>query len=150
MHWGFVLLQPGRTPNRVTNTRDDKVQTTFWRPSFEQRRCLVRHPTVNQTTKAHALGTGSPSTVTIAVRIPWCLAQLERSDKERPLTSRTSFITTLPNALTASINHERIPVLLASEAEQEQWLSGTPAEAYILVRSFDAERMRIVQKGMAA
>ena len=41
MNWGFVLLQPGRAPKRVTNTRDDKVHTSFWKPSIEQRRCLV-------------------------------------------------------------------------------------------------------------
>jgi putative SOS response-associated peptidase YedK len=39
--WGFVLLQDGRAPKRVTNTRDDQVKTGFWRESFEQRRCLV-------------------------------------------------------------------------------------------------------------
>ena len=39
--WGFVLLRDGYAPKRVTNTRDDKVQTKFWKDSFEQRRCLV-------------------------------------------------------------------------------------------------------------
>src|SRR5437868_6435360 len=32
--WGFVLL-------RVTNTRDDKAGTKFWKDSFDKRRCLV-------------------------------------------------------------------------------------------------------------
>ena len=59
-----------------------------------------------------------------------------------------SFMTTLPNPLTASINHERMPVLLASEAEHEQWLSGTLAEALSLLRSFGAAKMRIVQRGV--
>jgi putative SOS response-associated peptidase YedK len=40
--WGFVLQQHGRAPKRVTNVRNDKIRTSsFWRPSFEQRRCLV-------------------------------------------------------------------------------------------------------------
>ena len=40
--WGFVLLQPGRAPRRVTNVRDDKILTSrCWTPSFQQRRCLV-------------------------------------------------------------------------------------------------------------
>jgi hypothetical protein len=39
---GFVLLQKGLAPQRVTNVRDDKILTSnFWHPSFEQRRCLV-------------------------------------------------------------------------------------------------------------
>lgn len=41
MPWGFVLLQPGRAQKRVTNTRDDKINSPFWRQSFERRRCLV-------------------------------------------------------------------------------------------------------------
>ena len=41
LNWGFVLLQKDKAPKRVTNIRDDKAQTKFWKPSFEQRRCLV-------------------------------------------------------------------------------------------------------------
>ena len=42
MSWGFVLLQPGKAPRRVTNVRDDKILSSrFWKPAFEQRRCLV-------------------------------------------------------------------------------------------------------------
>ena len=42
LNWGFVLLQKGLAPRRVTNVRDDKILTSkFWRPSFQQRRCLV-------------------------------------------------------------------------------------------------------------
>jgi hypothetical protein len=40
------------------------------------------------------------------------------------------------------------PVLLSEEADFETWLSGTPAEALALARSFDAVRMRIVQSGL--
>ena len=42
MHWGFMFLQAGKAPRRVTNVRDDKIRTSsFWKGSFEQRRCLV-------------------------------------------------------------------------------------------------------------
>ena len=58
-----------------------------------------------------------------------------------------SFMTTAPNALTNSINHERMPVLLSEEADFETWLSGTPAEAFALARSYDPGSMRIVQSG---
>ena len=39
--WGFILLRDGYAPKRVTNTRDDKANTRFWKDSFEKRRCLV-------------------------------------------------------------------------------------------------------------
>jgi putative SOS response-associated peptidase YedK len=58
-----------------------------------------------------------------------------------------SFLTTLPNALTQTVNHERSPVILTEDEQFEQWLCGTPAEAFSLVQPFDAERMRIVQEG---
>jgi hypothetical protein len=40
-----------------------------------------------------------------------------------------------------------MPVLLSEEAEFENWLWGTPAEAFALARSFDPTAMRIVQSG---
>jgi putative SOS response-associated peptidase YedK len=33
--WGFILLREGYAPKRVTNARDDKLQTKFWKDSFE-------------------------------------------------------------------------------------------------------------------
>ena len=41
LNWGFVLLQKDKAHKRVTNIRDDKAHSKFWRTSFEQRRCLV-------------------------------------------------------------------------------------------------------------
>jgi putative SOS response-associated peptidase YedK len=58
-----------------------------------------------------------------------------------------SFMTTLPNALTATINHERSPVLLTEEEQFSTWLTGSPQEAFGLIRTSDADRMRIVQSG---
>ena len=56
-------------------------------------------------------------------------------------------MTTLPNTLTSTINHERSPVLLASEDECAAWLTGTPDEALRVIKPSDPERMRIVQAG---
>jgi len=56
-------------------------------------------------------------------------------------------MTTEPNELTASINHERMPVLLAGPADFETWLSGSTEEALKLARSYTANQMRIVQSG---
>ena len=58
-----------------------------------------------------------------------------------------AFMTTAPNALVASINHERSPVLLDQPEQFETWLSGTPDEAFSLAREYPADRMRIVQQG---
>ena len=58
-----------------------------------------------------------------------------------------SFMTTLPNALTSGINHERSPVILAGEADCNAWLSGDEPAARALLQPFPADRMRIVQEG---
>ena len=46
MTWGFPLALKGKQgqklkPKPVTNAREDKLTTPFWRDSFVQRRCLV-------------------------------------------------------------------------------------------------------------
>ena len=56
-------------------------------------------------------------------------------------------MTTLPNSLTSTINHERSPVLLTEEHDYQTWLTGTPEQAFGLIKTSDPERMRIVQSG---
>ena len=56
-------------------------------------------------------------------------------------------MTTVPNEATSSINHERSPVLLTSEADQNSWLSGTDEEAMSVVRPTPGAKLRIVQEG---
>ena len=155
LSWGFILLQDGRAPKRVTNTRDDKISSRFWKDSFEQRRCLIPASSFCEPHDGR-----KPAT--------WHWFSL-KGDEPRPLFAFPgiwrrwkgpvkkdgpnvdievySFMTTLPNALTQAINHEHMPVLLTEEQEFETWLSGSPTEAFGLVRSFDPDRMRIVQEG---
>ena len=59
-----------------------------------------------------------------------------------------AFLTTTPNPLVETINHERLPVLLSSEDQFEIWLKGTPDEAFALAQEYPPERMRIVQEGL--
>ena len=57
-------------------------------------------------------------------------------------------MTTLPNALTSTINHERSPVLLTEEHEFATWLRGTPAQAFALIKTSNADTMHIVQSSL--
>jgi putative SOS response-associated peptidase YedK len=46
MNWGFPVVLTGKQgqklkPKPVTNARDDKLQSPFWRESFAARRCLI-------------------------------------------------------------------------------------------------------------
>ena len=58
-----------------------------------------------------------------------------------------SFLTTTPNSLVTTINHERMPVLLTREEEFDTWLRGSTEEAMGLAREYPPEQMRIVQEG---
>ncbi|MFT3730793.1 MAG: SOS response-associated peptidase family protein [Hyphomicrobium sp.] len=155
MSWGFVLLQPGKAPRRVANVRDDKILTSrFWKPSFEQRRCLVPassycEPDTSKPARWHWFAVnGDDDRELFAFPGIWQRwAGPVKKDGPNVEIDTYAFMTTAPNTLTASINHERMPVLLSRDEEFETWLSGTPAEAFALGRSFDPAAMRIVQSG---
>jgi putative SOS response-associated peptidase YedK len=155
MSWGFVLLQPGKAPRRVTNVRDDKILASrFWKPSFEQRRCLVAassycEPDTGKPAKWHWFAVnGEHERELFAFPGIWQRWNGPvKKDGPNVDLNVFSFMTTAPNALTDSINHERMPVLLSKKEEFEIWLSGTPAEAFALARSFDPAQMRIIQSG---
>jgi len=156
MSWGFMLLQNGRAPRPVTNVRDDKILTsTFWKSSFQLRRCLVP-----ATSFCEPNGDVKPAT--------WHWFAI-KGEEERPLFAfpgiwkryrgpvkkdgpnveieTYSFLTTTPNSLVSTINHERMPVLLIREEEFDTWLRGNPDEAFALAREYPPKQMRIVREG---
>ena len=144
MSWGFVLLQPGKAPRRVTNVRDDKILTSkFWRPSFEQRRCLVPassycEPDSGKPARWHWFAVnGDEDRRLFAFPGIWQRWKGPvKKDGPNVEIDVYSFMTTAPNALTDSINHERMPVLLSEEADFETWLSGS-GRSLRAGRSFD-------------
>src|SRR5204862_32992 len=139
--WGFILLREGYAPKRVTNARDDKIETKFWKDSFEQRRCLVPATAFCEPDE------GKPA------RWHWFAL---KGDEERPLFAFAgiyrqwkgpikkdgpnvdievfSFMTTLPNTLTETINPAH------GGADFATWLNGTPEEAFGLIRTSDPDR----------
>ncbi|MFA5957810.1 SOS response-associated peptidase [Hyphomicrobium sp.] len=155
MSWGFVLLQDGKAPRRVTNVRDDKILSSrFWKPSFEKRRCLVP-----ASSYCEPNGEKPASWFWFAVNgdedrrlfaFPGIWQRWKgpiKKDGPNVDIDVYSFVTTKPNALTDSINHERMPVLLTEVEEFETWLTGSTEAAFALARSFDPAKMRIVQSG---
>jgi putative SOS response-associated peptidase YedK len=57
-------------------------------------------------------------------------------------------VTTTPNALVKDTHPDRMPMILDPE-DYAQWLTGTPEDAFALIKSFPAERMVIHQSGEA-
>jgi putative SOS response-associated peptidase YedK len=138
LNWGFVLLQQGRAPKRVTNVRDDKILTSpFWRTSFEQRRCLVPassycEPKGEKPATWHWFAVnGDGHRPLFAFPGVWTRYRGPlKKDGESVDQEVFAFMTTEPNELTASINHERMPVLMTDPTDFETWLSASTYEAF--------------------
>ena len=153
--WGFVLLRDGYAPKRVTNTRDDKVQTKFWKDSFEKRRCLVPATAFCEPDEGKPAQWHWFSLKPADQRPLFAFAGIYRAwkgpvKKDGPNVEQEvfSFMTTLPNTLTQTINHERSPVLLTSDDQFTTWLTGSAEEAFGLIATSDPDRMQIVQSGL--
>jgi putative SOS response-associated peptidase YedK len=155
MSWGFVLPQAGRAPRRVTNFRDDKTRSSpFWRESFETRRCLVPATSFaepREVTPAtwhwFALKGGEPRPLFAFAGIWRRYRGPLRKDGPVVELDVYAFMTTTPNALVATINHERMPVILATEEAQQTWLAGSPTQAFALASEHPPEAMQIVREG---
>lgn len=156
MSWGIVLPQAGKAPKRVTNTRDDTaLHSRFWQASFRSRRCLVP-----ATSFCEPHGSRTPATwhwFAIAGSEPRPLFAFAGLWKRHQGPIRKngpdvevdvfSFMTTEPNTLTITVNHERSPVLLTTPEDWEAWLEAPPQDAFKLARPIASEKLRIVQEG---
>jgi putative SOS response-associated peptidase YedK len=156
MSWGFMLVQNGRAPRPVTNVRDDKILTSrFWKSSFEERRCLVPATSfcepngdVKPATWHWFSLKGSEARPLFAFPGIWRQYQGPmKKDGPKVEIETYAFLTTTPNSLVATVNHERMPVLLTREEEFDVWLRASLDEAIALAREHPADRMRIAQEG---
>ncbi len=137
MTWGFPRpMMSKRTglpikPKAVNNARDDKLMTSFWRNSFENRRCLIP-----VTQWAEAEGEERKMTRTwyslhgadlFAVAGVW-----RRSDEWGDVYSMVM----VDGCAQMSDVHDRMPVILRPEY-WTTWMQGPPEEALALVRTCD-------------
>jgi putative SOS response-associated peptidase YedK len=157
MGWGFMLLQNGRAPRPVTNVRDDTIlKSSFWKSSFEQRRCLVPASSFCEpngdvkpaTWHWFSIAGNEPRPVFAFPGIWRRYKGPMKKDGANVDIETYSFLTTTANSLVATINHERMPVLLTREEEFETWLRAPMEEAFALAREYPPEQMRIVQEGL--
>jgi len=141
----------GKAPKRVTNTRDDKMDSRFWSASLRERRCLVPVSSFSE-----PRGKGPAIWHWFALndeRDLFSFAGIWRSykgpikkDGETVETDTFSFITTTANDVVAKV-HPRMPVLLAGQEACDRWIDGTEADAKDLIKPFPADQMKLVQSG---
>lgn len=136
MSWGFPLKQVSKKtgkpikPKAVTNTRDDKLSTGFWRDSFVHRRCLIP---ASAFAEAEGLqGHMTRTWLSVPGADLFAIAGIWRpSDEWGPVFS---MVTCAPSAQTADI-HDRMPVVL-DPAAHSAWAEGTPEQAFGLCQPY--------------
>jgi putative SOS response-associated peptidase YedK len=131
------------------------LESRFWTSSFRERRCLVPASSFCEPHDGRKPATwhwfslkGDEQRPLFAFAGLWRFHKGPIKKDGPPVELETfSFMTTVPNAMTSSINHERSPVLLTRETEWSTWLNGTPDEAMALVKPINADRLHIVREG---
>lgn len=158
MHWGFVLPQTSKRtgepimPKAVNNARDDKLtSSTFWRESFEARRCLIP-----ATSFSEAKGRSPAVIHWFAVLddgrpVPFAFAGIWRRwrgryrDELREIDVY-SMVTTTPNEVVRPIHPDRMPAILPP-GDHAAWMEAPPEDALALIRPFPADRMAVIGRG---
>jgi putative SOS response-associated peptidase YedK len=143
MTWGFPLVLKGRQgqplkPKPVTNAREDKLTTGFWKASFESRRCLI--PVSAWAEAEGEKGRMTRTWYALPGGEPFAVAGLWRPTAE--WGEAYSMVMVDGSPLMAEV-HDRMPLILAG-ADRERWIEGSPQEALALCRTWpgalDVER----------
>ncbi len=136
MHWGFPLVLTGKQgqrlkPKPVTNAREDKLLTGFWRDSFVHRRCLVP---MSQWVEAEGeKGRMTRTWYGLPGEEVFAVAGLWRPSAEWGDVYTLVMVDGHPQMAEV---HDRMPLIL-SHAAQHYWLDGTPEEALALCLTWE-------------
>lgn len=132
MNWGFPLAQISKRtgkpikPKAVTNTRDDRLHSAFWRDSFARRRCLI--PATAFAEAEGDYGSMTRTWLSVPGADMLAIAGIWRESEEwGPVYS---MVTCAPTAQTANL-HDRMPVIL-HRGDCARWTDGTPDAATAL------------------
>jgi len=137
MNWGFPVrlkaMKPTSKPKPVTNARDDKLETYFWRDSFEHRRCLIP---VTQWAEPE----GEQRRMTRTWYAPageelFAVAGLWRPTAE--WGDAFAMVMTNSSPQMADV-HDRMPVVLRRE-DWAQWTLGAQKDAFTFVQTWPGD-----------
>ena len=139
MTWGFPLVMKGKNgqplkPRPVNNARTDKLDSFFWRYSFEERRCLIP---VSAWAEAQGPKGGKTRTwLSLPDDDLFACAGVWRDSDE--FGACYSMVMTDSAGSAVEGVHSRMPVLLAPE-NYERWVSGSPDEAKSLCTAWSGD-----------
>lgn len=138
MNWGFPLALRGRQgqrlkPRPVTNAREDKLLTGFWRDSFVHRRCLV--PISGWAEAEGEKGRMTRTWYGLPGEAVFAVAGLWRPTEEWGDAFTIVMVDGHPQMAEV---HDRMPLIL-SHAAQRYWLEGNPEDALALCRTWGGD-----------
>ncbi|WP_374527771.1 SOS response-associated peptidase [Novosphingobium sp.] len=138
MNWGFPLALTGKQgqklkPKPVTNAREDKLLTGFWRDSFVHRRCLV--PVSGWAEAEGEKGRMTRTWYGLPGEDVFAVAGLWRPSAEWGEVYTLVMVDGHPQMAQV---HDRMPLIL-SHAAQRYWLEGTPEDALALCRTWEGD-----------
>jgi putative SOS response-associated peptidase YedK len=138
MNWGFPVVLKGKKgqplkPKPVTNARDDKLTTAFWRDSFAKRRCLI--PVTQWAEAEGKAGAMTRTWYQLHGHDLFAVAGLWRPTAEWG----HAYTMVMADACSQMVDvHDRMPVILPRE-QWGQWLDGSEDDALALARTCDLE-----------
>ncbi len=138
MTWGFPLALTGRQgqplkPKAVTNAREDKLGTAFWRDSFAKRRCLI--PVSAWAEAEGEKGRMTRTWYSLPGEDVFAVAGIWRPTAEWGEAYSMVMVDGCPQMAEV---HDRMPVVLPPET-WAQWLQGEPANAFALCQTWSCE-----------
>lgn len=135
MNWGPPVVLTGKQgqklkPKPVTNARDDKLLTPFWRDSFARRRCLI--PVTQWAEPQGPAGRMTRSWYSLPGVEVMVFAGLWRPTAEWGDCYAMVMVDSSPAMAEV---HDRMPVILAPDS-WEQWTSGSIDHALDLCQTW--------------
>lgn len=138
MIWGFPFQRKGAKgqplkPKPINNARTDKLGSSFWKPSFEARRCLIP-------VSSFAEAEGERGAMTRTWFAPpdgglFAMAGFWRDSAE--FGRAYTMIMTDANDTVRPV-HDRMPVILRAD-DWQRYLTAQPRDAYDLCRPYEGE-----------
>ena len=138
MTWGFPLVLKGRQgqplkPKAVTNAREDKLHTAFWKSSFAARRCLI--PVSAWAEAEGPTGQMTRTWYALPGKTPFAVAGLWRPTDQ--WGDAYAMVMVDANPQMAEV-HDRMPVLLDRTA-WPAWLGADSDTAFALCRTWQGD-----------
>jgi putative SOS response-associated peptidase YedK len=135
--WGIVPFWDKTGKKQIINARKDSLEKPTFKKSFQERRCLILADGFYEW-KAEGSKSKTPYRFILKSGEPFAFAGIWQEETEDP---HAVIITTEPNKTVSSV-HDRMPVILKPEFEQE-WLNPDlqPEQALELLHSYSDKEM---------